>query len=101
MEKFLSYTEAGLLYSHNSALEKKKEVLAEMSNARNFSEGEYKKSAARSYGKKLASMIEASIDPLEVVKDSFAYTFRSSILHAIDQYFYFLKHNPKEEARLP
>lgn len=99
MEKFLSYTEAGLLYSHNSALEKKKEVLAEMSNARSFYEGEYKKSAARSYGKKLASMIEASIDPLEVIKDSYAYTFRSSILHAIDQYFYFLKHNPKEEAR--
>ena len=99
MKQFLTYAESGLKYSHDAALAKKKEVLSEMAAARKFYEGEYTKSSARSYGKKLASMVEASIDPLEVVKDSYAYTFRSSLLHAIDQYFYFVKHNPKDEAR--
>lgn len=99
LDRFLSYAESGLAYSHNAALEKKKAVLAEMPDARNFYESSYTKASARSYGKKLAKLVEASIDPLEVVKDSYAYTFRSSLLHAIDQYFFYSKHNPKEEAR--
>ncbi len=99
MKKFLSYTESGLKYSHDASMSKKREVLAELDKAHDFYAGEYSRGEARSYGKKLSDLVESSIDPLEVVKDSYAYTFRSSLLHAIDQLFYFTKNNPKEEAR--
>ena len=99
MKQFLEFVEAGLKLSHDKAMAKKKEALGELAAAHTFYSGTYTKSEAHALGKKLSNVIEASIDPLEVVKDSYAYTFRTSIAHAIDQYYYFSKHNPKEEAR--
>lgn len=99
MKQFLEFVEAGLKLSHDKAMAKKKEALGELAAAHTFYSGTYTKSEAHALGKKLSKVIEASIDPLEVVKDSYAYTFRTSIAHAIDQYYYFSKHNPKEEAR--
>ena len=99
MKQFLEFVEAGVKLSHDKAMAKKKEALGELAAAHTFYSGTYTKSEAHALGKKLSKVIEASIDPLEVVKDSYAYTFRTSIAHAIDQYYYFSKHNPKEEAR--
>ncbi|MBQ3079456.1 MAG: ATP-binding cassette domain-containing protein [Clostridia bacterium] len=36
---------------------------------------------------------------MELVKDSAAYTFRTSITNSIEKYYKFLRSNPKEEAR--
>ena len=43
--------------------------------------------------------MEESIDRLETIKDSAAYTFHGSLKSAIDKYFYYKAHNPREEAR--
>ena len=99
LNEFTEYVDQALRYSHEQSIGKKKEILAELDSAKTYYEGAYTKSAAKSYAKKLASGVENSIDELEIVKDSYAYTFRSSLLHAIEQYFYLTKHNPKEEAR--
>ncbi|MDD6679066.1 MAG: ATP-binding cassette domain-containing protein [Firmicutes bacterium] len=49
--------------------------------------------------KELSDKVEDSIDRLEIVKDSYAYTFRSSLSNGITRYFFYKAHNPKEEAR--
>ena len=99
LNEFVDYTRTAIAYSHERSMTKKKEILADLDYGKTYYAGAYTKSAARKYGKKLATGVEGSIDSLEIVKDSYAYTFRSSLMHAIDQYFYYIKHNPKEEAR--
>ena len=49
--------------------------------------------------KTLCDQVEGSIDRLEIVKDSFAYTLRSCLVRAVEQYFDAIRNNPKEEAR--
>ncbi|MBQ7309462.1 MAG: ATP-binding cassette domain-containing protein [Clostridia bacterium] len=39
------------------------------------------------YAKQLIAAVEASIDRLEINKDNIAYTFKTSFLHAIENYF--------------
>ncbi|MBR5601985.1 MAG: ATP-binding cassette domain-containing protein [Clostridia bacterium] len=44
-------------------------------------------------------MVYASIDRLDIVKDSTVYTFRTSLEAAIEAYFKAVVNNPREEAR--
>ncbi len=99
MDNFLKVEEKGVRYSHEKALEAKKNLLAELEAARVFFEGEFDKASAGKLCKTLSAQVEKSIDRLEIVKDSTAYTFHSSLQSAIDKYFYYKGHNPKEEAR--
>lgn len=99
MDNFLNVEEKGVRYSHEKALEAKKNLLAELEAARVFFEGEFDKASAGKLCKTLSAKVEESIDRLEIVKDSTAYTFHSSLKSAIDKYFYYKGHNPKEEAR--
>ena len=41
----------------------------------------------------------AAIDPLAVIKDNVAYTFGGALEREIEKYFFYIKNNPKEEAR--
>ncbi len=99
MDNFLKVEEKGVRYSHEKALEAKKNLLAELEAARVFFEGEFDKASAGKLCKTLSAQVEESIDRLEIVKDSTAYTFHGSLKSAIDKYFYYKGHNPKEEAR--
>lgn len=99
MDNFLKVEEKGVRYSHEKALEAKKNLLAELEAARVFFEGEFDKASACKLCKTLSAQVEESIDRLEIVKDSTAYTFHGSLKSAIDKYFYYKGHNPKEEAR--
>ena len=99
MDNFLKVEEKGVRYSHEKALEAKKNLLAEVEAARVFFEGEFDKASAGKLCKTLSAQVEESIDRLEIVKDSTAYTFHGSLKSAIDKYFYYKGHNPKEEAR--
>jgi oligopeptide/dipeptide ABC transporter ATP-binding protein len=40
-----------------------------------------------------------AIDPLAVVKDNIAYTFGGALEREAEKYFFYIKNNPKEEAR--
>ncbi|MGM9538249.1 MAG: ABC transporter ATP-binding protein [Candidatus Onthomonas sp.] len=55
---------------------------------------------ARETSKRLAKLVEASIDPLSLEKHSGAYTFRTSMNVNLTRYFTGLKNNPKEEKRV-
>lgn len=99
MEKFMELAKAGVEYSYNTALENKKAVLPKIAEAREYYSHEFEKAAAMKYCGELSDAVEKSIDHLEYLKDSTAYTFRSSLSNGINRYFYFIKRNPKEEAR--
>ena len=56
--------------------------------------------SAKETAKRLAKLVEASIDPLSLEKHSGAYTFRTSMNVNLARYFTGLKNNPKEEKRV-
>ena len=99
MKEFIELEKKGIAHSFQEALEKKKVVMPELEAAKAFFSGDFEKKEALTYAKSLADKVEASIDALEINKDSVAYTFRSSLVSGIEKYFYYQKNNPKEEAR--
>ena len=100
MKEFLEVEEAGVKYSFDNALEKKKKVIETLKASRDFfAAADLDQKSAKKKAAELASVVEDSIDKLEINKDSVAYTFRHSMEDAIDRYFNAVKKNPKEEAR--
>ena len=100
MNDFLQMEEKGVAYSFQTALEKKKKVVETLRASRDdFTKNKPSRSAAHKWANDLAEKVEDSIDRMEIVKDSSAYTFRYAINDAIDRYFNAVKRNPKEEAR--
>ena len=99
MKAFIDMEVKGVQHSFYAALDKKKTVLDDLAAAKTFFAGEFDKKAALQYAKTLADKVEATIDRLEINKDSKAYTFRTSLNNAIEKYFFAVKNNPKEEAR--
>lgn len=100
MFKFIDMEKKGLKYSFDVALAKKKELMPKLYEARDFyKKGEFDKNSADKVATEVASLVENSIDRLELNKDSVAYTFRTTLLAAIDKYFVAIKKNPQEEAR--
>ena len=91
--------EKAVEYAFRTALEKKKAVLPALAEAKTFFAGEFTKAEAVKYANDLCDRVEDSIDRLETVKDSFAYTLRSGLVSGIERYFAVLRSNPKEEAR--
>lgn len=86
-------------YSFNTSMEKKKAVMSELRDAKAYFAGNFTKKEALRYAKELSDKVEDSIDRLEIIKDSFAYTLRSGLNSGIEQYFAAAANNPKEEAR--
>ncbi len=99
MDKFVEMAREGVAYSCNTARMNKEDVLKKLAEARAFYSADFEKGAAKKKCNELSDAVDASIDRLEYLKDSTAYTFRSALMNAINRYFYFLKNNPKEEAR--
>ncbi len=99
MKEFIEQESKGLAYSFNNSLEKKKALLPKLEKAREYYRGSFDKAGARKLLKELADEVEASIDRLDINKDSVAYTFRTALSNAIDKYFTAIVKNPKEEAR--
>ena len=99
LDRFYEVEQKAVTYSFETALGKKKDVLALLDQAHEFFSTDFGKNDAKARCKALSDEIEASIDRLEYIKDSRAYTFRNALSNAIRNYFYYLKRNPKEEAR--
>ena len=99
MLEFLSLVEAGVKHSYREALAKKQAVLADLDAAKEYFLGNFEKKAALKYAEELAKKVDATIDRLEINKDSIAYTFGTSMESGINKYFFYKKNNPKEEAR--
>ncbi len=99
MKEFISLEVKGVEYSHHEAVEKKKQVLPALAEARTFYSGSVTRAQALKYAKNLSDRVEDAIDRLEVVKEGVSYTFRSSLNSAINRYYDGLEFNPKEEKR--
>lgn len=99
MKEFLVLAAKGVEHSHQMALAKKKELISELEEAKKFYKGDFDRASAEKLCKRLSVLAEESIDQLEVVKDSTAYTFGGGVAYSIDRYFHYKASNPREEAR--
>ncbi len=100
MLDFISDAKQGIVYSFNQSLEKKKNVIELIRSKRNvFTDGEPDKKIYKATAKELSDAVLDSIDRLALIKDSTAYTFKSSLYRAIKTYFDAIPNNKKEQKR--
>ena len=100
MLDFISDAKQGIVYSFNQSLEKKKGVVELVKSKRSvFTDGEPDKALYKATAKELSAAVADSIDRLALVKDSTAYTFKSSLYRAIKTYFDAIPNNKKEQKR--
>ena len=93
MESFIRYEKIAVRYSLDKVRKNKEKAVKELRAAIGFFE------AGGFTSQNLNKSVTAAIDPLAVVKDSVAYTFGEALDREIEKYFFYIKNNPKEEAR--
>ena len=95
MLSFLANAETALRYSAWISAERKKVALESAKEMIKYLSGESKleKKAVLARANELIRIVESSIDKLEIVKDSVAYTFKTSLLSAINSYFLAIPRN--------
>lgn len=100
MLDFISDAKQGIVYSFNQSLKKKKNVIEAVKSKRSvFTDGEPNKKLYKETAKELSVVVADSIDKLALIKDSTAYTFKSSLYRAIKTYFDAIPNNAKEQKR--
>ena len=99
LKEFGALQANGVAHAYNESLDAKRALLDELSQAKAFFAGELERKSSLRCATELANKVEASINRMDVAKDNVAYTFRTSIIAAIEKYFVGVKHNPKEEIR--
>ncbi len=100
MKKFISLETEGIRHSHKCATEAKKDVLSALPELRDyFKGGEFTKNETKDRIKNISKLVSVSIDKLDIVKDSVAYTFIPALENAVNKYFTAVVRNPREEAR--
>ena len=100
MDAFIALEKIAVQYSFNKTLENKKVAIAALENTINFFKaGTFSAQEAEATCKSVNQSVLAAIDPLAVVKDNVAYTFDGALRREVEKYFFYVKNNPKEEAR--
>ena len=100
MNDFLAMEKAAVIYSLDKTRANKEIAIKALEEATAFfRQGNFTKAQAKETCKQLNKAVRASIDPLEVIKDNIAYTFSGALGREVDKYFFYIKNNPKEEAR--
>lgn len=100
MLDFIDLGAKALEFNHRETVEKKKSLLSELESATEYfsRDGLIQKEAVK-YAKELNVKVDGAIDRLIVRKNPVEFTFHSSILSALNEYFTAIKQNPKELAR--
>ncbi len=95
MVDFLDDVEVALKYSALLSNKEKEEALEwSRKSLETFgAEGAYDKKTVYACANALIKEVEESIDRLEIHKDAIAYTFKTSLLHAVDGYFAAIQKN--------
>ena len=95
MVDFLDEVEVALRYSALLSNKEKEEALewARKSIPIFSKEGAYDKRTVYTWANAVIKEVEESIDRLDIRKDSIAYTFKTSLLHAVDSYFEAIRKN--------
>ena len=100
MDDFLALVKIAVQYSFNKTLENKKAAIEALENTITFFKaGEFSSQEADEACKSVNKCVLAAIDSLAIVKDSVAYTFGEALRREVEKYFFYIKNNPKEEAR--
>ena len=100
LDSFIEAEKIAVLYSFDKALANKKAAIEALSNAIDFFKaGQFTEQDADALCKSVNKRVLAAIDPLAVIKDNIAYTFGGAIEREVEKYFFYIKNNPKEEAR--
>jgi len=100
MLKFIADAKQGLMLSAEKAYAKKTEAIGVLTeNRAAFCAENPDKKVWLEAHKKMSEAVNASIDRLELIKDSFAYTFEVGVKADIEKYFVSIGKNAKEEAR--
>jgi oligopeptide/dipeptide ABC transporter ATP-binding protein len=97
---FIEDIKVALAYSAEKSYDEKRQVLDSLAKARIVYEKDcYDKAEVYQTIHALAKEVGESIDKLELVKDSLAYTFSSGLKSELDTYFLGIKRNDKEQRR--
>ena len=100
LDSFIALEKIAVQYSFNKTQENKKIAIKELKQAiAFFKAGGFTEQSAEALCKSVTKCVVAAIDPLAVVKDNVAYTFGGAFEREVDKYFFYIKNNPKEEAR--
>ncbi len=100
MTAFIKLEKIAVQYSINKTVTNKKKAIADIDEAiKFFKAGNFNSQDAMNLAKNLDKSVRTAIDPLAVVKDNVAYTFGSALTREVEKYFFYIKNNPKEEAR--
>ncbi len=100
MDAFIALVKIAVQLSFNKTLENKKTAIEALENAiKFFKAGNFTAQQADDVCKRVNESVLAAIDPLAIVKDNVAYTFGGAIRRDVEKYFFYIKNNPKEEAR--
>jgi len=100
MDSFIDLAKIAVQYSFDKTLQNKKEALVALENTiQFFRSGTFSAQEAEAACKNVNKSVLAAIDPLAVIKDNVAYTFGGALEREVEKYFFYLKNNPKEEAR--
>ncbi len=100
MNAFMENTEKALAWSAERAYEGKFKAIDALKAGRPAFEAKpLVKNDCLEAIKPMADVVETGIDHLEIVKDSFAYTFRSGMKADTEKYFSSISKNAKEEKR--
>ena len=100
MDSFIALEKIAVKYSFDKTIENKKAAIAALENAISFFKaGNFSAQEAEATCKSVNQSVLAAIDPLAVVKDNVAYTFGDALHREVEKYFFYVKNNPKEEAR--
>ena len=100
MDSFIVLVKIAAQYSFNKNIENKKAAIEALEKSvAFFKAGDFTAQSAEEACKNVDKSVLTAIDPLAIVKDSVAYTFGEALRREVEKYFFYIKNNPKEEAR--
>ena len=100
MDSFMVLVKLAVQYSFEKNVVNKKAAVKAIQEAIDFFRaGNFNAQEADKACKRVNGAVTAAIDPMAIVKDNVAYTFGSSLEREVEKYFFYVKNNPKEEAR--
>ena len=100
MDSFIALEKIAVQYSYDNTLQNKKAAIEALEKAISFFKaGKFTAQEADAACKTVDQSVLAAIDPLAVVKDNVAFTFGGALRREVEKYFFYIKNNPKEEAR--
>ena len=100
LDSFIALEKIAVQYSFNKTIANKKVAIDAIEEAiKFFRAGTFTSQEADATCKSVNARVLAAIDPLAVIKDNVAYTFGGALRREVEKYFFYVKNNPKEEAR--